>query len=142
MMDAHVEHLAGVGLLWCQDWWDGPVSGTATYQGRIGWFEAVFDEAADDYFFPRCYVLYALTEAQRKQELERHRLRGEKLGGNRQNQRQGERHQALLEYLAVYPYGSHAPLEAGFRANPIIGWFMLSPAEWHYWRWEYWRPHV
>ena len=52
--------LRPVTIVWVDDWWDGPVEGMATYQGRDCWFRAIFDTEADEWTSPRrCRLLRA-----------------------------------------------------------------------------------
>jgi hypothetical protein len=41
---------------------DGPVRGLATGGNRHYWFDAVFDQATDEFVEPRRLVVYELTE--------------------------------------------------------------------------------
>ena len=142
MTGVDILQLEGVSILWCA-WWDGPETGIAEYQGRLAWFAAVFDEATDDYVFPRCYVLYTLTESQQDNEQRRHRFADEiwKPGWlcfhsqtpNYQRFSLDEQVRAIRKYRAVYPDGSDTGRVASYRANPIIGWFMPSPEQWRSW---------
>ena len=64
----------GVRLLWDHDWWDGPVSGLAEFEGNEYWYEAVWDPERDDWSHPRRYVLRELTAAELEDEWQWHRL--------------------------------------------------------------------
>jgi hypothetical protein len=45
--------LTGVRILWDSHWHDGPVSGLAEYEGQHCWFQAVWDDALDQWSHPR-----------------------------------------------------------------------------------------
>jgi hypothetical protein len=60
--------------MWVTDWWDGPVEGMATYQGRDCWFRATFDTGAGKWTSPRRCRLYELTPDERERLRARHRL--------------------------------------------------------------------
>jgi hypothetical protein len=74
--------LSPVTVLWVTDWWDGPVEGMASYQGRDCWFRAIFDEEADEWTSPRRCRLCELAEAERQRLWARHRRWEERAGGN------------------------------------------------------------
>ena len=57
--------LSPVTIVWVTDWWDGPVEGMASYQGRDCWFRAIFGTAADEWTSPRRCRLYELTPDER-----------------------------------------------------------------------------
>ena len=71
-----------VTIVWFTDWWDGPVEGMATYQGRDCWFRAIFDTGADEWTSPRRCCLYELTPDERERLRARHRLWEQHVGGN------------------------------------------------------------
>jgi hypothetical protein len=75
-----MELLEDVVVLWTTEWWDGPVRGVATGGNRHYWFDAVFDQATDEFVDPRRLVVYELTEEEYAQEAERHK-RWEEAGG-------------------------------------------------------------
>jgi hypothetical protein len=69
-------------VLWVTNWWDGPVEGMASYQGRDCWFRAIFDEEAGEWTSPRRCRLYELHDDKRQRLWARHRRREEHAGGN------------------------------------------------------------
>jgi hypothetical protein len=73
--------LRPVTIVWVSDWWDGPVEGMATYQGRDCWFRAIFDTGADEWTSPRRCRLYELAEDERQRLWARHRLWEQDAGG-------------------------------------------------------------
>ena len=77
-----VERLNGVSVLWITNWWDGPVEGMASFDGRDCWFTAIFDEEADEYTSPRRCELYELSAKEREQRWARHRHWEQAAGGN------------------------------------------------------------
>ena len=65
--------LRPVTIVWVTDWWDGPVGGMASYQGRDCWFRAIFDTGADEWTSPRRCRLYELTPDERDRLWSGHR---------------------------------------------------------------------
>jgi hypothetical protein len=67
--------LTGVRKVWFSDWYDGPLTGVALYEGREYWFVMVTDDGEGGYwdFEPRVYVLHRLTDEQMAQLWEMHR---------------------------------------------------------------------
>jgi hypothetical protein len=64
--------LRPVTIEWVTDWWDGPVEGMASYQGRDCWFRAIFDTEADEWTSPRRCRLYELSPDERDRMREQH----------------------------------------------------------------------
>jgi hypothetical protein len=56
-----MRELTDVRILWDSDWHDGPVSGLAEYEGQQCWFQADWDDALDEWAYPRKLILYALN---------------------------------------------------------------------------------
>jgi hypothetical protein len=52
-----MELIEDVVVLWTTEWWDGPVRGVATGGNRHYWFDAVFDQATDEFVEPRRLVV-------------------------------------------------------------------------------------
>jgi hypothetical protein len=65
--------LTGVRLLFHEDWYDGPLTGLAEYQGRTYFYEAVWDDAADDWTHPRRLVLREVPDSEIEEEWRDHR---------------------------------------------------------------------
>jgi hypothetical protein len=68
--------LAEVRKVWFSDWYDGPVTGVALYEGREYWFVMVTnDDGGGGHwdFEPRVYVLHRLTGEQLAQAWDMHR---------------------------------------------------------------------
>ena len=65
--------LQGVRLLFHHDWWDGPISGLAEWQGREHWYQATWDAEADDWAHPRTFVLRRLSDEEIAEEWRVHR---------------------------------------------------------------------
>ncbi len=59
---AQQSRLRNLQALWCDSWWDGPLTGIAGYEGREHWFRAIFDDSGDDWTSPRRFELVALTD--------------------------------------------------------------------------------
>jgi hypothetical protein len=75
-----MELFEDVKVLWATEWWDGPVRGVAARGDRHYWFDAVFDQATDEFTEPRRLLVYELTGEEYAQEAERHK-RWEEVGG-------------------------------------------------------------
>jgi hypothetical protein len=63
---ANLPELFNVRMLWFSDWYDGPITGIATWEGDEYWFVMVPDDSPGGTwdFDPRVYVLHRLTLAQ------------------------------------------------------------------------------
>lgn len=82
--------LHGVTPVWLTDYWDGPLEGLATYEGRLHWFKVEsFD--ADDPPSVRTYVLYPLSEDEAADEEALHQLFQEHVGTHTDWQLRGTR---------------------------------------------------
>jgi hypothetical protein len=62
MPDGDPPRLEAVRLLWHFGFWDGPINGVATYNGRHYWFEAEPFDQEDEPSHSRRYFLYDLTD--------------------------------------------------------------------------------
>ena len=78
----HPPDLSQVTVLWVTDWWDGPIEGMASYQGRDCWFRAIFDEQADEWTSPRRCRLYELAGDERQRLWASYRRWEDLAGGN------------------------------------------------------------
>lgn len=66
--------LSEVRKVWFSDWYDGPLTGVALYEGREYWFVMVTNDYGEHWDFePRVYVLHRLAEVQLAQAWEMHR---------------------------------------------------------------------
>jgi hypothetical protein len=67
-----------VELRWVSDYWDGPLSGLASWKGRDYWFEITESEPSEEGEWPpaslRRYWLIPLTDAELMKEWKKHRL--------------------------------------------------------------------
>lgn len=63
-----VQPLDGAVVLWHCGYWDGPLSGVCLVGGRLHWFETDDDPLDDE----RTYLVYELTDAEARVEVERH----------------------------------------------------------------------
>jgi hypothetical protein len=72
-------HLQGVVIEFWVDWYDGPVSGIATYEGREYWFEAA--SGFDPDLRKRQLFLYPITPQELARERELNLLYEEKARG-------------------------------------------------------------
>jgi hypothetical protein len=71
---ADLPELRGVRMVWFSDWYDGPITGLAAYEGREHWFVMVTDDDGEHWDFdPRIYLLHQLTPEQVSQEWRAHR---------------------------------------------------------------------
>jgi hypothetical protein len=66
--------LSEVRKVWFSDWYDGPLTGVALYEGHEYWFAMVTNDDGEHWDFePRVYVLHRLTGEQLAQAWEMHR---------------------------------------------------------------------
>ena len=123
-----VKRLDGVALLWDSDYWDGPLSGLAAFDGSEYWFSAEWDADRDDWSVPRRYVLRPLTPDELRVEWARHR-QFEQFVGTRfchhvalddRVQQPGE---LWHRFYDAYPAGE----QSSYDDRPAIGWFFVSP---------------
>jgi hypothetical protein len=117
--------LRPVTIAWTTDWWDGPVEGMATYQGRDCWFRAIFDTEADEWTSPRRCRLYELSPGERDRLWARH-SRWEQHGGGNNCHHPGAPGPGLKPGADTYRDPDHQPAQAG----ALIGEFtapLLSP---------------
>jgi hypothetical protein len=123
-----VDDLTGVKILWDDSIHDGEtVSGFAEYQGRAGYFQAVFDELQDDYEYPRRLVLYALSDDEVAYERRKHKA-WERMGSTKNCHHPDvpsppERTESsLAQFYSQFP--PH-PLRM-YEDHPVIGWFWAA----------------
>jgi hypothetical protein len=117
-------------ILWPDNWWDGPVSGIATDGYRHYWFDAVFDEATDEFAQPRRLVAYELTDDEYARETERHK-RWEEVGGTsycfhlpvEQRRRPYRSQEALQEFYDE----ENAQPRPDYTSREPRGWFVPGP---------------
>jgi len=117
--------LRPVTIVWVCDWWDGPVEGMATYQGRDCWFRVIFDTDADEWTSPRRCRLFELTPGERDRLWARHH-RWEQHAGGRNCYYPGAPGPGLKPGADAFHDPDHQPAQAG----PLIGEFtapLLSP---------------
>jgi hypothetical protein len=64
-----------VRKIWFSDWYDGPLTGVAMYEGREYWFVMVTNDDHGGHWDlePRVYVLHRLTDEQLAQAWDMHR---------------------------------------------------------------------
>jgi hypothetical protein len=68
MPDGDPPRLEGVRLRWHFGYWDGPINGVATYDGRDYWFDAEPFDWEDEPPHSRRYFLYELTDEELAEE--------------------------------------------------------------------------
>ena len=70
-----LRELTGVRKVWFSDWYDGPLTGVAHYEGREYWYVMVTNDGEGGHrdFEPRVYVLHRLTGEQLADAWESHR---------------------------------------------------------------------
>lgn len=113
-----------VRILWHVDYWDGPLSGIASYAGKMHWFHVVDPEAE-----PRQAILRSLTDAELAAEEKRHRLFVQNVGSHTDYDSAGKRDVGALHPSSKWDgfYESAAAAAEGrpYAKNPVIGWFVL-----------------
>ena len=115
--------LTGVTIVWVTGWWDGPVEGMATYQGRDCWFRAIFDAEADEWTSPRRCRLFELSPDERDRLWSWHRLREQHAGGS--SLHPGAPGPALTPSADAFPDTGDHPARAG----RLIGEFTAPPMQ-------------
>ena len=112
-------------MLWFSGWYDGPLTGLATHDGREYWFVMVLDDGGEHWDpDPRVYVLHRLAAEELALEWEKHRsFAACGLPGCLHLPRcpaDGSRTQQDLDELyARWPPGS----EDHYEEAPAVGWF-------------------
>ena len=114
--------LRPVTIVWVTGWWDGPVEGMASYQGRDCWFRAIFDTGADEWTSPRRCRLYELSPDERDRLRDRHRFR-EQHADRSTCLRPGAPDPALNPGAEAFHDAGHQPARTG----RLIGEFTAPP---------------
>ena len=112
------QQLHGVEMRFFIDWYDGPLSGVATYGGADYWFEA--EGRADEAFALRMedrrFVLYPITPEELAEEEYWQRLYDEHVAGNKPESG---------KWRFYEPYEEReAP---NYASREAVGWFVASP---------------
>ena len=123
-----MDDLSGVRILWDDAVHDGqPLTGVAEYGGRLGWFQAVFDEMQDEYEYPRRLVLYELSDDELAYEWREHQA-WEIKGSTKQCHHADiptpppATQRSLAEFYSEFP-----PHPQGqYEDHPVIGWFWAA----------------
>jgi hypothetical protein len=116
---------AEVRVLWHSDFWDVPLNGLATYQGRKCWFQTLEDLRHND----PAEVIYLLIELSDKQITEEeywHNLFREQVGAHTDYDEHGHRKTgSLMPESAQKQYFDARKSREGqdFADNRVIGWF-------------------
>lgn len=115
--------------LWSTDWWDGPLSGVAEYDGEKMYF-SMKDE--DDETGRRTFNLYRLTPEQMERELAWHALFKENVGDHTEygpdgrRRREGTTLKPQEQWAKFYdnypPYKTREPRHDLSKAE-LVGWF-------------------
>jgi hypothetical protein len=113
-----------VQILWHVDYWDGPLSGIASYMGKDYWFQVIDPDAE-----PRAAILRSLTNAELAAEQQRHRLFVQNVGNHTDYDSAGKRSVGALHASGTWDryYESAVTTDERRRydENPVIGWFVL-----------------
>lgn len=117
-----------VELLWATDWWDGPVRGVARRADLHYWFNAVFDETADDYEHPRRLLLFELSPDEVRGETDKHLYFEREIGNTKYcfHLQPEQRHapQGGARDWAKHPiYRDRRSRPSPYEARPAVGWF-------------------
>ena len=119
--------LRPVTIVWVTDWWDGPVEGMATYQGRDCWFRAIFDTGADEWTSPRRCRLYELTPDERERLRARHRLWEQHVGGNCCYHPDAPDPALKPGWEAFYQHADREPAQTGAQVGEFTAPLMRMP---------------
>lgn len=111
-------HLTDVRTI--HEFWDRVVSGLVDLDGQLRWFEALWDPAADDYLFPRRYVVVEVpaTFVSEVESWER-RYYAEAWDRERKEPRPGR---------AAFLEAQHAYRLPPLTGATVLGWTFLSSA--------------
>ena len=124
---AGLQELQGVVPKWIADYWDGPISGVAEYEGSLHWFH-VRDYAIEDEPTPAECLLYELSDPERALEGRRHDLFRKFVGTHTDLDAAGRRG-GVVQPRARWPnffdsdIGREGP---DYRDHPVLGWFRLA----------------
>ena len=116
---------AEVRMLWHSDFWDVPLNGLATYQGRKYWFQTLEDLRRND-LAEMIYLLVELSDEQITEEEYWHELFREQVGTHTDYDEQGHRKTgSLMPESAQKKYFDARKSRKGhdFANNRVIGWF-------------------
>jgi hypothetical protein len=116
-----------VRYLWYSDFWDGPMSGMALYNGQPYWFEMV-EENEEDHGFYRRFGLFELSPEEIEAETRWHNLFREKVGDHTTFKADGKVLQGELKsremWTEFYEAYQKRP-KPDYLNHPVIGWFEL-----------------
>lgn len=118
-------------FLWFEGWWDGALSGKATYNGQMVHFELVHDEGLldddNDLWGVRHYTLHPLTEEQAEMSRHRHELFEQYVGTHTRWFTRIPREEAVMQPRVEWDkfYEGEGGVPIGYKASeiPPIGWF-------------------
>lgn len=123
--------LRPVTIIWVTAWWDGPVEGMATYQGRDCWFRAIFDTGADEWTSARRCRLYELTPDERQRLWAQHRLWEQYAGGNCCYHADAPDPALRPGWETFYQHADHQPAQTGTQVGeftaPLMQMQMQMP---------------
>jgi hypothetical protein len=113
-----------VQILWHIDYWDGPLSGIASYMGKNYWFEVIDPDAE-----PRAAILRSLTDAELAAEQQRHTLFVQNVGNHTDYDSAGKRSVGALRPSSTWDRYYKSAMATAERPrydeNPVVGWFVL-----------------
>lgn len=120
--------LLGVAPKWIMNYWDGPISGVAEFEGHLNWFH-VRAYSIEDEPPPHECLLYELSDRERAAERRRHDLFRKYVGTHMDLDAAGRRGGTVRPRTR---WGRFYDSDTG-RERPdyldhrVIGWFSLAP---------------
>ena len=113
-----------VRLLWSDDWYDGPISGMAEFNGASYLFDLIDRDQLGAEQEVRAYWLIQLSDVQLNDEVQWHELFCQKVGTHFDFTGRPPLAREQVDMDAFYePYGRRIPPD--YRDNLVIGWFRL-----------------
>jgi len=119
--------LQDVCLRWHVGYWDGPISGIATYGGRDCWFEAEPFDWENETPHSRRYFVYELTDSELAEERYWHERFRALVGTHTDYDEHGKRKVGELRPPSSAFDAEYAKREKpDYTTRPPLGWFTLS----------------
>jgi hypothetical protein len=115
-----------VRYLWFSDFWDGPMSGMALYNGQPYWFEMVEENREYPNGFYRRFGLFEMSPEEIEEETRWHNLFREKVGEHTTYNMEGKEVNAPMKPSEMWkefyePYQKRP--KPDYLNHPVIGWF-------------------
>jgi hypothetical protein len=113
-----------IRLLWCFDFWDGPINGMCLYENRKYWFD-MLDAGENGDSAPRRFLVLDLSTQQLAEEERWHDLFRAKVGTHcdfEEAHPEVKARELHPEFYEAYK----KRVKPDYSNNPVIGWFELT----------------